>query len=148
MLNSDAIWVKHQQLYFVSSVPLSFGQPPLCDFVRENPSANLAVTMTKLKAPRMEKRFRQIQAMAKWAERNQAQLSTMAYQHDLRDMLTDAELAELMHEYRDDKRTQHFVEQWQPISQAQADQLRERLPPLEQRKRLGPLERPRPSIGR
>ncbi|THD22516.1 hypothetical protein D915_006638 [Fasciola hepatica] len=123
-------------------------KPPLCDFVRSNPSANLAITMTKLKAPRMEKQFRQIQAMAKWAERNQAQFCTMAYQHDLRDMLTDTELAELMREYRgQQRRTPDTTEQWKPISQAQADQLRERLPPLEQRKRLGPLETPRPSIG-
>ncbi|VDP74431.1 unnamed protein product [Echinostoma caproni] len=120
-------------------------RPPLCDFVRSNPSASLAEAMGRLKAPSMEKQFRQIQVMAKWAERNQTQFRTMAYQHDLRDMLTDEELDELMKEYRE--HVKQGSDRWKVITQADADRLRDRLPPLEQRKPLGPLERPKPPIG-
>ncbi|CAL8103701.1 unnamed protein product [Calicophoron daubneyi] len=136
---------RHTFAAFVQERALAGDQkPPLCDFVRENPSSSLIEVIKHLKAPKAEKNFRKMRAMVSWAERNRDQFKIVAYQHDLKDMLTDEQLAELMDEY--------FIHSHVlppltgPISQAEADKLADRLPSITDRSLLGPLERPKPPL--
>ncbi|KAA3673378.1 uncharacterized protein DEA37_0002578 [Paragonimus westermani] len=119
-------------------------KPPLCDFVRENHSNALSNTMRNLKAPRMEKQFRKLRAMVSWAERNQDQFRIAAFQHDLKDMLTDEEISKLVSE-KLGKRPP-IQPGFCVISQAEADQISGILPLVHIRQNLGPLERPKPAL--
>ncbi|KAF5396226.1 hypothetical protein PHET_10577 [Paragonimus heterotremus] len=119
-------------------------KPPLCDFVRENHSHALSNTMRNLKAPRMEKQFRKLRAMVSWAERNQDQFRIAAFQHDLKDMLTDDEISKLVSE-KLGKRPP-IQPGFCVISQAEADQISGFLPQTHARQNLGPLEKAKPVL--
>ncbi|KAF7233239.1 hypothetical protein EG68_11471 [Paragonimus skrjabini miyazakii] len=100
--------------------------------------------MRNLKAPQMEKQFRKLRAMVSWAERNQDQFRIAAFQHDLKDMLTDDEISKLISE-KLGKRPP-IQPGFCVISQAEADQISGFLPLMHVRQNLGPLERPKPVL--
>ncbi|CAH8611382.1 unnamed protein product [Heterobilharzia americana] len=65
--------------------------PPLCDFVRENPSYSLTNVINNLKAPEMEKQLRKVNLAISWANRNQDQFRIISFQQDLKDAIKSIE---------------------------------------------------------
>ncbi|CAH8582607.1 unnamed protein product [Heterobilharzia americana] len=66
-------------------------KPPLCDFVRENPSYSLTNVINNLKAPEMEKQLRKVNLAISWANRNQDQFRIISFQQDLKDAIKSIE---------------------------------------------------------
>ncbi|VDQ16774.1 unnamed protein product [Trichobilharzia regenti] len=65
--------------------------PPLCDFIRENPSSSLSNVLKNLKAPHLEKKLRKVNLAASWAKRNQDQFRILSFQQDLKDAIKTIE---------------------------------------------------------
>nr|CAH8863896.1 unnamed protein product [Trichobilharzia regenti] len=66
-------------------------KPPLCDFIRENPSSSLSNVLKNLKAPHLEKKLRKVNLAASWAKRNQDQFRILSFQQDLKDAIKTIE---------------------------------------------------------
>ncbi|KAK4468860.1 hypothetical protein MN116_008024 [Schistosoma mekongi] len=65
--------------------------PPLCDFIRINPSHKLINVMKQLKASDIEKQLRKINLSVSWANRNQDQFRIISFQQDLKDAIKSIE---------------------------------------------------------
>ncbi|CAH8538425.1 unnamed protein product [Schistosoma turkestanicum] len=66
-------------------------KPPLCDFIRENPSKTLSHVMNQLKAPSTELKLRKHQLSVTWANRNQDQFRILSFQQHLKDAIKSIE---------------------------------------------------------
>ncbi|CAI2731896.1 unnamed protein product [Schistosoma spindalis] len=66
-------------------------KPPLCDFIRENPSNSLNNVMKQLKSPSIEKQLRKMNLSVSWANRNQDQFRMISFQQNLKDAIKSIE---------------------------------------------------------
>ncbi|CAH8613240.1 unnamed protein product [Schistosoma haematobium] len=66
-------------------------KPPLCDFIRENPSNSLMNIMKQLKSPSIEKQLRKMNLSVSWADRNQDQFRMISFQQNLKDAIKSIE---------------------------------------------------------
>ncbi|CAH8601256.1 unnamed protein product [Schistosoma bovis] len=66
-------------------------KPPLCDFIRENPSNSLMNIMKQLKSPSIEKQLRKMNLSVSWANRNQDQFRMISFQQNLKDAIKSIE---------------------------------------------------------
>ncbi|CAH8644548.1 unnamed protein product [Schistosoma rodhaini] len=62
-------------------------KPPLCDFIRHNPSNSLIHIMKQLKSSSIKKKLHQMNLSTLWANRNQDQFRILSYQQDLKDTI-------------------------------------------------------------